>query len=223
MSLSFNDWLQTTYRPESGGLAGYGNFGQINSNASGLTQGKMQMAYNRGPGGEITGQFLRDNRVGNNIYQSDDNYAGLPQANYQFGDTNVLGGVGGQPYMRSRDGAFLGYGDLAGLNSDQRLNNEYSQYIAQDPALEAQRIQNQQAEQDLFEQQQAARAAQQAALPSVSNVGASQLTGIPANFGGFGGAMPGFTAPQGQQQGLLTGALHRGAQGGTGLLGGGGQ
>ena len=160
MSLSFNDWLQTTYRPESGGLAGYGNFGQINSNASGLTQGKMQMAYNRGPGGEITGQFLRDNRVGNNIYQSDDNYAGLPQANYQFGDTNVLGGVGGQPYMRSRDGAFLGYGDLAGLNSDQRLNNEYSQYIAQDPALEAQRIQNQQAEQDLFEQQQAARAAQ---------------------------------------------------------------
>jgi hypothetical protein len=176
----------------------------------------MQHAYDRDISGSIQGNLVFDDRSGaRQTYQSHNNYAGIPQANYQFGDTNVLGGIGGQSYMKSGDGGFLGYGNLADLSNNVALNNQYSSYVAQDPQLEAQRIANAQAEQDLFDQQQAARAAQMAALPSVGNVGASQLTGTPTN-NQFGGAIGG--------GGLLNfGGLHRGASGGTGLLGGGGQ
>jgi hypothetical protein len=217
MSLSFNNWLQQTYSPTSGGGAGYGGRSDINQNTSGLTNGKMQYAYDRGLGGEIIGNYVIDDRTGERgVYHSQQNYAGIPQANYQFGDTNVLGGIGAQPYMKAQDGSFIGYGSsIDDLRGDSRLSNLYSEYVAADPQLEAQRIENRQAEQDFFNQQLAARQAAQQALPSVGNVGASQLTGTPTN-NQFGGAIG--------NGGLLNfGGLHRGASGGTGLLGGGGQ
>ena len=149
-------------------------------------------------------------------------YAGIPQKQYSFGE-QTQAGVGARPGYVDPSGGFLGYGASPDQLTNPALLRGYSGFIAQDPAREAQQISNRQAEQNLFEQRQASRLAQQQALPNINRTFASQLTGIPQNFGGFGGAMPGFGAQQQQAQPGLLGGLHRGKFGGTGLLGGSGQ
>jgi len=153
--------------------------------------------------------------------------SGLPEGftgpRYNYGDKALVGGQYAQPGYVDASGGFLGYGTSPDQLTNPNLLRGYSDFIAQDPAREAQQIANRQAEQDLFEQRQASRLAQQQALPNINKTFASQLTGSPQGFSGFGGPMPGFGAQQQQAQPGLLGGLHRGKFGGTGLLGGSGK
>ena len=146
--------------------------------------------------------------------------------NYRYGEKPYIGGPYGSPGYVDASGGFLGYGASPSELTNPSLLRGYSDFIAQDPAREAQQIANRQAEQNLFQQQLEARrrvaAERQANMPTIGQGGNSTLTGIPGGtgqFGGFGGPMPGFRAQQ-QAQGGLLGGLHRGKFGGTGLLGG---
>jgi hypothetical protein len=164
-------------------------------------------------------------QLGQNYY-NDSNVSGMRDPNYQIGEQLQNTQNYSRPGYVDRDGGFLGMGSSFGdLRSNPNLNSQYSAAVSAQPEFEAQRLANLA---ELQKQAEDRRLANQQYLNSLPSVGApagaaSQLTGTPQGFGGFGGAMPGFTAPPGQQQGLLTGALHRGKSGGTGLLGGGGQ
>ena len=154
---------------------------------------------------------------------------GFTGPKYNYGEKPYIGGQYGSPAYVDASGGFLGYGASPDQLTNPNLLRGYSDFIAQNPAREAQQIANRQATQDLFEQRQTSRLAQQQALPNINKTFASQLTGSPQGFSGFGGPMPGFGAQQQQTQagvgarpGLL-GGLHRGKFGGTGLLGGSGQ
>ena len=137
---------------------------------------------------------------------------------YNYGDKALVGGQFAQPGYVDASGGFLGYGASPDQLTNPNLLRGYSDFIAQNPAREAQQISNRQAEQNLFDLRQASRLAQQQALPNINKTFASQLTGSPQGFSGFGGPMPGFGAQQ-QAPGGLLGGLHRGKFGGTGLLG----
>ena len=140
---------------------------------------------------------------------------------YDYGEQTTAGIT---PGYVDASGGFLGYG----ANQDQLTNPSllrgYSDFIAQDPQRELDQLA---ATDERQRQLEASRAAHQEYLNNLPSVGApagsSQLTGTPQNFGGFGGAMPGFGAQQQQAQPGLLGGLHRGKFGGTGLLGDSGQ
>jgi len=178
--------------------------------------------------GNVRGMY--DNESGRTYYQPPGAPRGYDQGEVNRGlvprNPNISYGEQAQAGFASRpgyvdaSGGFLGYGATPDQLTNPGLLRGYSDFIAQDPAREAQQIANRQAEQDLFDQRQASRLAQQQALPNINTQSASQLTGIPQNFGGFGGPMPGFGAQQQQAQPGLLGGLHRGKFGGTGLLGG---
>ena len=150
----------------------------------------------------------------------------IPKAQYDFGEQvqTAPKGVSWGGYT-DPGGGFLGYGSTPQelqQNASPGLLSGYSDYVGQDPIREQQVIANNAARAEAFEKERLLRQQYLQGLPTIGQApqGASALTGTPQN-NPFGQPMAG--------RGLLatggglpsTGGLHRGAFGGTGLLGGG--
>jgi hypothetical protein len=134
------------------------------------------------------------------------------QVPYSFGQATSSGITPG--YVDS-SGGFLGYGATPDQLTNPTLLRGYSDFINANPAREAQRIANRQAEQNLFEQQLEARKQVSLAMPTIT----PSVQQTPVSPMGGWGQPANYTQPA-QQAGML-GGLHRGSSGGMGMLSGG--
>lgn len=173
-------------------------------------------------------------------------YGAAPAPTHIFGQPagtrNPVGRVEPQQYeayqaYRDSEGNFLGLGsDYNSLyNNSPDLQRQYQEYVANDPARQAQILENRRLEAEYarieHEQRLQMMADRQSSLPTLANFAPTPQMG-----GGLLGQqpqqmqqmqqMPQQQMPQQQQmqqqpQGINPYALHRGAQGGMGLMGGG--
>jgi len=129
---------------------------------------------------------------------------------------------GRQQGYRDSDNAFLGYGNDPNslYNNNQGIQRQYQEYVAQSPAREAQRLENERVAEEA-RVLQAQRLGQQRTqnLPTLAN-----FNPMPQQFsGGLMGQQPQQQqAPQPMQQqgGGLINYTHRGGMGGMGGAGG---
>ena len=166
-------------------------------------------------------------------------YGAAPLPSFTFGQpAGTQGGPGAgmvahQGYVDS-EGNFLGLGsDYNSLyNNSPDLQRQYQESVANDPARQAQILENRRLEAEYarieHEQRLQMMADRQSSLPTLANFAPTPQMG-----GGLLGQqpqqmqqMPQQQMPQQQQmqqqpQGINPYALHRGAQGGMGLMGGG--
>jgi len=163
-------------------------------------------------------------------------YGAAPLPNFAFGQpAGRRGGPGTgmaahQGYVDS-EGNFLGLGsDYNSLyNNSPDLQRQYQESVANDPARQAQILENRrlEAEYDRIEHEQRLQmmADRQSSLPTLANFAPTPQMG-----GGLLGQQPQqmqqmpqqqMQQMQQQPQGINPYALHRGSQGGMGLMGGG--
>ena len=166
-------------------------------------------------------------------------YGAAPLPNFTFGQPAGRQGGPGQSMAahqayRDSEGNFLGLGsDYNSLyNNSPDLQRQYQESVANDPARQAQILENRRLEAEYarieHEQRLQMMADRQSNLPTLANFAPTPQMG-----GGLLGQqpqqmqqMPQQQMPQQQQmqqqpQGINPYALHRGAQGGMGLMGGG--
>ena len=166
-------------------------------------------------------------------------YGAAPAPNFTFGQpAGRQGGphksMGAHQAYRDSEGNFLGLGsDYNSLyNNSPDLQRQYQESVANDPARQAQILENRRLEAEYarieHEQRLQMMADRQSNLPTLANFAPTPQMG-----GGLLGQqpqqmqqMPQQQMPQPQQmqqqpQGINPYALHRGAQGGMGLMGGG--
>lgn len=160
-------------------------------------------------------------------------YGAAPLPNFAFGQpAGRHGGPGTgmqdhQGYVDS-EGNFLGLGsDYNSLyNNSPDLQRQYQEYVANDPARQAQILENRRLEAEYarieHEQRLQMMADRQSSLPTLANFAPTPQMG-----GGLLGQQPQQMQQMPQQQmqqqpqGINPYALHRGSHGGMGLMGGG--
>jgi hypothetical protein len=172
---------------------------------------------------------------------SDNNYTiwgAAPAPNFTFGQpagprnaeaARISAGMQGHQAYRDSEGNFLGLGsDPNSLyNNSPDLQRQYQEYVENDPARQAQILENRRLEAEYarieHEQRLQMMADRQSRLPTLANFAPTPQMG-----GGLLGQqpqqmqqMPQQQQMQQQPQGINPYALHRGAQGGMGLMGGG--
>ena len=165
-------------------------------------------------------------------------YGAAPLPNFAFGQPAGRRGsphqsMGAHQAYRDSEGNFLGLGsDYNSLyNNSPDLQRQYQESVANDPARQAQILENRRLEAEYarieHEQRLQMMADRQSSLPTLANFAPTPQMG-----GGLLGQqpqqMPQQQMPQQQMQqmpqqpqGINPYALHRGAQGGMGLMGGG--
>lgn len=160
-------------------------------------------------------------------------YGAAPLPNFQFGQPVSGGGTPHQSRQahqgyRDSEGNFLGLGsDYNSLyNNSPDLQRQYQEYVANDPARQAQILENRRLEAEYarieHEQRLQMMADRQSSLPTLANFAPTPQMG-----GGLLGQQPQQMQQMPQQQmqqqpqGINPYALHRGSHGGMGLMGGG--
>ena len=160
-------------------------------------------------------------------------YGAAPLPNFAFGQpAGRRGGpgadMGAHQAYRDSEGNFLGLGsDYNSLyNNSPDLQRQYQEYVENDPARQAQILENRRLEAEYarieHEQRLQMMADRQSSLPNLANFAPTPQMG-----GGLLGQQPQQMQQMPQQQmqqqpqGINPYALHRGAQGGMGLMGGG--
>ena len=121
----------------------------IGAKQTSIGYGKVPWAYGDDPKGHIQywqvpnqpGRGLTSATPYSLYSQQDVNRGYVPQKEYSYGE-QTQGGFGAKPGYVDPSGGFLGYGATASELTNPDLLRGYSDFLAQDPAREAQQIAN---------------------------------------------------------------------------------